>query len=450
MSRSRSRRRSARKPDRLRARRKQADRSSASRPRADTRPHYPLREFLAGISLEERQHLTICLRAQAAGDPETAALHYVPGPYASCAYEALDLLELVDLGEQTPPWAYSRWIARQAHRWLGAMNDPSLRDCLVRATTCTRADLGVFDPPWLPPFDPDTYDPERDEPDMDWAQEVLAREFVTNWVAFQLCVYESGGMEDFLGRVASPRLIGLADQPRAWASARLGAYAYGRLERDTLTVLDLRSGQRTKVLHIGAASEVPEATTVLGRLVPIAQEPGLMFESRPLVVDPTTARAVADGLEEAETHDWTETLWDAVSAGRLDTDFAAVGFTPLTSDLLHGLPDDDGGARAVAADQLEPEDAARVRVLKAAGLSEATADGVRACEIVLEHVDRGPQTAPAVAAIVAQYLADDRVYEALLVHCTQPRQAAGWARCEPCLLAHLRPRCRVLVNTCAS
>jgi len=51
-----------------------------------------------------------------------------------------------------------------------------------------------------------------------------------------------------------------------------------------------------------------------------------------------------------------------------------------------------------------PEDAERVRELLAAGLSEAVADGVRTCEIVLEGSDGRPQTIPSLAPLVAQYL----------------------------------------------
>ena len=149
----------------------------------------------------------------------------------------------------------------------------------------------------MPPFDPDSFDDGEDEDEdeedsLEWAWEVMSREFVANWLAFQLCAYELGGMRDFLEREASDALIEASDHPYEWADAKLGVYIYGWRQGDTLSVSDLQNKQERTVLHLGASSDVPECTIVLGRLVPITQEPGLMFESRPLVIDPETARGI--------------------------------------------------------------------------------------------------------------------------------------------------------------
>ncbi len=398
-----------------------------------------------------------CMKAQAARDVGTAIGNYVWGPYPEAAYEAFDLIELSQLGDDAPPWAYSRWIGRQSQRWLAAVADPRVRECAAEAFATTHEDFSVLDPPWLPPFDPDSFDDGEDEDEEDsleWAWEVMSREFVANWLAFQLCAYELGGMRDFLEREASDALIEASDHPYEWADAKLGVYIYGWRQGDTLSVYDLQNKQERTVLHLGASSDVPECTIVLGRLVPITQEPGLMFESRPLVIDPETARGIV-GLAKEYDADWLSELWKAVVAGRLPDGFASVGFTPLTSDLLRGPPLDVRAELNPSASLLDnlvdfPEDAERVRELLAAGLSEPVADGVRTCEIVLEGSDGRPQTIPSLAPLAAQYLINDEVYEALLVHCTDAEHERTWRLIADCVLAHLRPRCHVLASACAS
>ena len=352
MTKSRSRRRTSRGPDRLRARRNRDRRvartsdpavstpapgAAVGTPAAATDRHFPLRHFLATISFEDRVKMGRCMKAQAAGDVGTAIGNYVWGPYPEAAYEAFDLIELSQLGDDSPPWAYSRWIGRQSQRWLAAVADPRVRECAAEAFATTHEDFSVLDPPWLPPFDPDSFDDGEDEDEEDsleWAREVMSREFVANWLAFQLCVYELGGMRDFLEREASDALIEASDLPYQWADAKLGVYIYGWRQGDTLSVYDLQNKQERTVLHLGASSDVPECTIVLGRLVPITQEPGLMFESRPLVIDPETARGIV-GLS-AVSGSWTTAVPRRamiVVSPSAPSWLAPVSTTPMASSL---------------------------------------------------------------------------------------------------------------------
>ena len=97
-----------------------------------------------------------------------------------------------------------------------------------------------------------------------------------DWIYEEIALYASHGLDDFLDVKAGPELVRRAGPVERWPHIPLASYRYGALEADTLTVRDLRSGANRRVLGCVTGAE-PDAP-VLGRIVPILEAPGQMFE----------------------------------------------------------------------------------------------------------------------------------------------------------------------------
>ncbi|GAA2147134.1 hypothetical protein GCM10009844_24060 [Nocardioides koreensis] len=112
-----------------------------------------------------------------------------------------------------------------------------------------------------------------------------------DWVFRQLFLYELGGLDHFLRRVAAPGLLAGADRIDEWAATPMGGY---RLVEETpreLTWEDLGSGAEVRTINLGASTMTVPGGCVLGRVVPTDE--GSMFESAPLVVPEGAALDVA-------------------------------------------------------------------------------------------------------------------------------------------------------------
>jgi hypothetical protein len=112
-----------------------------------------------------------------------------------------------------------------------------------------------------------------------------------DWVFRQVHLFELGGLEFFVTRVASPDLVVGADRIREWMRAPMAGY---RLEGTTPTTAvwrDLATGAEMETVNLGASCLEEPGESLIGRLVPI--EGGCMFESVPLVVTADAASAVA-------------------------------------------------------------------------------------------------------------------------------------------------------------
>jgi hypothetical protein len=181
------------------------------------------------------------------------------------------LLQIVWLGSWLPRWATSRWILDQAAQWLDHRGRDRTRKALEIAIA-TRGGEGT-----LVGVD-----------DLDAKAKVMDHD----WVFRQVLLYELGGLQHFIARVAAPDLLVGADRIHDWARTPMGSFRFVRESVDTLTWLDLRSGEETRSLNIGAASLLEPGDCAIGRLVPI--ESGAMFETAPLFVPDGVARQVAD------------------------------------------------------------------------------------------------------------------------------------------------------------
>lgn len=190
------------------------------------------------------------------------------------------LLQIAWLGPALPGWATSRWILAQAAQSL----DPRGRDQTRKAleiAIATRGGVGTL-------VGVDALDAKAKVVDHDW-------------VFRQVLLYDFGGLQRFIARAATPGLLAGADRIHHWARTPMNAFRFVRESADTLTWLDLRSGEEVRSLNIGATSLLAPGECAIGRLVPI--EGGAMFESAPLFVPDDVARQVAD-----DPPDWVAAL----------------------------------------------------------------------------------------------------------------------------------------------
>ena len=382
-------------------------------------PRRPARQMRELLTEADQRHMALCIDAEARGDVDAALNHYLASPHVAGAPQLHDLRILRALADDVPSWAWSRWICRQAHRWLLFEVDPRVRDAVIQTLATVYTDLDAL---------------SLDDPDK--MLEVGTALAVTNRVTAELMLYELGGLQDFLDCRAMAELLGRADAMRPWAASSIGGYRLVDVRDDTIELADLTGGSRVDVLNIGAATRLWCGATVIGRLVPISTAPGLMFTSRPLHVDEQTALEVA----RAEGLEWLTAVYDAVMAGRLPEGFGVREPTSLMSDVVPDpLTDDEVG---------DEELPGRVMDLVHAGLSLDVANAVATCEVALTVAEVAPDGLGACAPHAALCLLHDVVFEAALEHCTSPDREQPWRRLARSMAEPARSRCQRLADAC--
>ena len=137
-----------------------------------------------------------------------------------------------------------------------------------------------------------------------------------DWVCAQLATFDLDGLDAFLAQRAGTALTSAAPGMEPWRAATMGGYRLVGVQADRLHAIDLLTTRPVRLLNVGAVWCREINTCVIGRLVPTGTEPGLMFESRPLTVDDTTAIQVARAAGVGRTT-WLNVLAEARSAGRL-------------------------------------------------------------------------------------------------------------------------------------
>ncbi|MFT4082923.1 MAG: hypothetical protein QM638_10085 [Nocardioides sp.] len=182
------------------------------------------------------------------------------------------LLQLEEFGPLLPRWATSRWLLAQAHHHRGRDQRGRLGRAVATARAVRRA--------------PGVHHAHLDE------DQILDHD----WVCWQTHLYDYGGLDRFLRYGASPELVAAADRVRQWGHAPMRALQLVELEPKLLHWRD-PSEERVRTINLGAAVLVDKGEWVLGRVVPIGDDPTpceAMFESAPLLVPEPVARAVAD------------------------------------------------------------------------------------------------------------------------------------------------------------
>lgn len=212
-------------------------------------------------------------RAEIAGDAAFACQLMRAHPFGPDGrpfwrpWRVLALEQLVELGRDRPAWVTSRWMLAQALQHV----DPASRD---RSSAAFEATLDLLGDAALPG---EGIDP--------------CQIMDHDWVYRQLHLYEFGGLEDFVHRVASRELRRAGEDMKPWLRAAMGGYRLLGAERGRIGWEDLATHEVVTTLDTGSAALVLPGETVLGRLVPAGQD--VIFEGVPLLVAPELAVAVA-------------------------------------------------------------------------------------------------------------------------------------------------------------
>ena len=366
------------------------------------------------------------LEAGARGDALAALNLHEAGLQVEGSLRPYQLRELVILGDDAPPWTYSRWCLDLAYHWMLIEEDPRVDDAVRQLMLCSHVDAAAA---------------TLDDP-------VALRELGTRIAAGdrlcqELAVYEYGGLWDFLDVKAGPGLIRRCDQIADWSVQPMGGYVIQDAIGPRLRIVDLHTGDELDVLNIGALTDHDRGAPVLGRLGPISCEPGLMFQCRPISVDLTTAQGVADS--EGPQDDWPRWL-PAVSEGchdgRPPYAFSCGRPTLYSTDIAPMDPWDEE-----VPDAVEPP--GRLRELRAAGLDDFVANGVMVAEVALTAVQvSGADAVSAIGPHLATVMVEPRVVDALKVHCISAEHEHHWDVLAAGSIEPIRSRCTELARLC--
>ncbi|GAB3253982.1 hypothetical protein [Nocardioides dilutus] len=336
------------------------------------------------------------------------------------------LRELVVLGEEAPPWMYSRWCLDLAYRWMLVEHDTRVDDAVKQLMLMAHWDLA---------------EPLLDDP-VAFA-ELGTRIAAGDRLCEELALHEYGGIYDYIDIKAENGLLDRCDHVVEWAFAELGGYVIKDAVGPLLRVVDLADNGEIEVLNIGALADRERDEPVIGRLGPISSGPGLMFQKRPISVDLETAQGVAnsDGPQD-DWPLWVPAVTNGCHQGRLPSGFSVVNHTLYSSDILPMDPE--------LADHLdEHEPPGRLVELRAAGLDDFVANGVMLAEFALIAVEvSGADAVSAVGPHLATVLVEPRVVEALRLHCVAPEHEHHWDILAAGSIEPVRSRCTELARLC--
>ena len=256
-------------------------------------------------------------QAECQGDPVRAlAEHERVAAYDGCSHRRV-LQQLAELVDELPGWVWSRWAVYICGRQgSGDADDERHHRALDRTLLAIYADVCHLTRP------------------EDKAPEQFLAELIGNdWVYRQLRTYEYGGLRAFLAHTAGVRLRSRATRIDEWVNAEIGAYQVEEQPDGGVVVTDLSVGEVVAVLDIGSEMVTEPGGFLIGRLVPIDERPGLVFESPPLAVDEQSAREIA-ALRPAGLGDrWVDVLARARASGRVASDFARAFRDSVVTDV---------------------------------------------------------------------------------------------------------------------
>jgi hypothetical protein len=344
--------------------------------------------------------------AELRGDAEQALEIHLAGPRVPGSLREHVLREVVWLGEQAPSWIHARWIVKQAYRSLLLSDDGDRIDEALHLTIgAVYADV----------------DPQRP---LGWEGHAFVNHLISSdWVCMELAAHELGGLAVFLAERAAPALVDRGSCVGEWAHSAVGGYRLTDIEDDVLHVVDLLTGRPLALLNLGAARCRDPETCVIGRVVPIEEEPGLMFESRPLSVDDTTAEQVA-GSTLLGPMAWVGVLAEARADGRLPAGFSLCLPTSLVCDVPGGPP---AGISGVG------------------GAGDAA---VALCDFVLDQVAADCDMAGFVAPVLLGVLLDPASFAVIRERCTAPPRQQAWRAIAAACYSPFRERCDELATLC--
>ena len=221
-------------------------------------------------------------RAELAGDAVEAFRLYCGFDRAADTPHGARLGMLAALGDDAPGWLISRWLTVQARR----VSDDASRAALERVV--------------------DRLYCEHALPDGVSAGVFLATAYEHDWALRQLALYDEGGLAATLTQ-AEAGLTDRADHIEEWAHAPMGGWRLEASDPTGLTFTDLATDEEIVLLDLGLAEKYEPGQCLVGRIVPISESPGRMFEWMPLEIDEVTARQVATCASD-DGEDWFDVL----------------------------------------------------------------------------------------------------------------------------------------------
>ena len=371
-----------------------------------------------------------CLRraldAGVRGDLRASLAHQLDATVVVESPHRFVLQDLLDQEDSAPAWAYSRWCADLASRWMLLTEDP-------RVDTAVRHVMAFLYP--------DALEQVIDD-------EVEFRIFGTKLAAgdhavADIALYELGGLADFIDARAEVGLLDRTDRVREWAGATMNAFQYREVQGCRLVLQDLVDGGEVEVLNLGAVSAASDDWLV-GRLVPISAEPGLMFAAAPIFIDRQTAEMVAEALRRPEEASWLTALSLALADGRQAEGFHRTATTLFTSD----LPMPEIVVREAGAGD-DTEEAGRIRELRAKGYSADVANALAVLEVGIIAADISDHAAAAVSPHVVAALGTRGAFTAATTECVGPETAEAWRILAGVVPDHVAERCRTLARLAA-
>jgi hypothetical protein len=286
-----------------------------------------------------------------------------------------------------------------------------------------------------------------------------------DWIVRQMVLYELGGLGAFVRDAAGEDLLGRAENMVEWSCSPMGAYQFIDETPDCTQLLDLETEEYLEVLNIGSVGAVEPGGFVLGRLVPLSSEPGMMFESRPLEIDERTARQFAergtlpderwreddcgrdpeecDGFScepiEHEPPNWWDVLQDACDERRVPPMFSLHLEYPILTDVPTKVwrSERDGSP--------DPE---LVGELVRTGTSRTVAEAVQVCVDALASAPVYGEGLTAGGPIYGAVLLEPGVMEVLRKRFTLPQYAAGWRALAELVVEPARTRSLMLAEAC--
>ncbi|MEO7267646.1 MAG: hypothetical protein ABIW49_00355 [Knoellia sp.] len=318
-----------------------------------------------------------------------------------------------------PPWAYSRWCLDLAYRSMLLAKDPRTDDA-VRFVLAT--------------LYPESVD-RAGQDESEWR--ILGTQLAaSDHLVQDIALFEMGGLANYLREVAEPGLLTRTECIDRWAQAPVGVYREEAVQGCRRVLTDLVSGDRVEVLNLGASTSGPGGA-LIGRVVPITDEPGVMFASHPMCVDDRTAQTVVDAVRVGEPLSWLFGMAEAMEEGQLTEGFHRAPLTPFTSDL--SIPEVD-------LREERPSEAGRIVELRAKGHSADVANALGVLEVGLIAAGVSDHAAAVVAPHVAAALAVPGAFAAAQTECTGPDTADGWRVLAGVVPGHLTECCLLLAT----
>jgi|GEM_PF-2711963 len=415
MAKSRKRNRHRQPIDLLRALRRQERQIIEVRAGQDLEPY---------LTADDHRNYAAGLDAAARGDAASALRHEVAGLVVLDSPHRHKLRELVTLGANAPAWAYSRWCADTAYRWMTFEEDPRIEKVVRYLLATTHRDhLGSI----------------GDDP-------VRLKEYGTlvgacDRLCSDIAIFEYSGLRDYLDVRVQSGMLDRTDRIHDWAEAPMGAYVLRGVSGPALVLHDLVKDNKVEVLNIGALAGRSPDDVLLGRVVPVSVAPGRMFAFRPLAVDEVTGREAAELIRSGLALGWMDALIAAREDGRLERGFSCHDHTFFTTDL-------PTTAWAFEDDADELGEAPAIQDLIERGYPVAVAHAIGVLEVGLIAADVSPGSLVAAAPQVAAALATPGAFEAALVECTRCDAAEGWQALAEATPDHVRRQCLTLAARC--